>query len=281
MDKSLADVLRERAFIEVPFSMSRKELEAAAEVFLEFLRLPLEEKEKLSKLIEYKNKDGSSMDFGKVNGVFMGYKRKDKKDGDDDNKEYFHYNRKFEQFLTPLLLDSPDICRRFVDVARNIYEKAEKCMKEKINELETSYPGLYDWVFPENGNTNTTLRFLSYRTEEEGDFIAGEHYDKGVATLAIAESHPGLRIGKGKGDLEEVSQREGQVIFFPSFLLYKFSAQDIFPSWHGVVQKKRSENEDVSSRWAIVMFAAPSYIEEKIEGERMHTPLELGKRANL
>ncbi len=272
---NLTKEIIEKQYVSVPIDISQKELYKAAEIFLEFLQQEEEEKEKFKVYVPYKNEKGEIVKFGRGDVTnegsrLRGFKRKEKKEGEKDNKQYFHYSPDADKKFDKILENSSEITKEFIENTRKIYLIAQKKIKEILKEIDKDYPGSYNQIFNEKNEMFGTLRFLSYYTSKEGDFIAKRHYDKGFATLALAESHPGLELGTNDEDIKEVEHKKDEAIFFPSYLLSKFTKGEIKPTWHGVTQKRRFNEENISSRWAIVFFCEPLYLEEEVLWEEIH-----------
>lgn len=250
--------LREKNFTEVPFSLSKEELNKAATAFLEFLKLPEELKEKLHSRIREDDR-----------GAQIGYRKKEQEYGDLDNKEYFHYNEYIEEEFKEFL-ENKEV-NKFLKYAKIIYNESKETIRKIIKELDHEYPGIYRNFFPENKKPYFYLRFLKYNSTNKDIFLAKGHYDRGCCTLAIAESSPGLRIGKNDKEIYEVTHRENRVIFFPGKKLHEITSKVFRPAWHDVVQKGTNYNKEVA-RWAIVFFADAK--EMRItEYEEAHTPI--------
>lgn len=273
--ENITNEILENQFIKIPINISQKELHEAAELFLEFLKQSDEEKERFKVYIPYKNKKGEIINYGRGDVAnegsrFRGFKKKLKTEGEKDNKQYFHYCWDADKEIDKTLENSTEISKKFIESARNIYKKAQEKTKEILIEIDKDFPGVYDMVFNKENLASGTLRFLSYYSDKEGDFIAKRHYDKGFTTLALAESHPGLEVGTNDNDMIEVEHTNDQAIFFPSYMISKFTKGKIKPTWHGVTQKKREVEEEVSSRWAIVFFSEPKSLDEAISWDELH-----------
>lgn len=257
--------LAEKTFASVPFGMSRRELEDAAAAFFRFLALPQEEKERLHFYDRPENRQG------------IGYVRKsgaEDEAGKQDYKEFFHYHPKIEKEFANSPLVKREETAAFLATGKRVYAEALKGMKQVIEALEPESPGLWEQLFPETEEhiEYSALRFLKYEPSGEGNFLARAHYDRGCLTLAIAESAPGLRIGKNEASLKEVEHKEGAALFMPAYQLYSMTGNKVLPAWHDVVQSSDDVYAENAARWAIVLFAdAPGApVPTKIEA---HTPV--------
>lgn len=249
VEKIKRDIV-DHGFVSTNFSLSDVEINEKMAVFLRFLELPLEEKLKYHYFAdEFKGSDA-------------GYCRRDRGEGANDNKEFFHYRWGMEERLAMQLQHAEKEVKDMFDVGKEVYLKCIDKLKEILAVLESSYPGLTVRFFV-NGQfpARTALRFLKYDLPLVGDdFLAVGHTDSCALTIAIAESAPGLRIGPfGRiENLNEVIHQDGQAIFFPSRNLGVLTSEDDFPpSFHDVVQKANSvlDEKRKIARWALVFFA--------------------------
>ncbi|OGE82872.1 MAG: hypothetical protein A2846_03400 [Candidatus Doudnabacteria bacterium RIFCSPHIGHO2_01_FULL_49_9] len=243
-DQILNEV-KQKNYAVLPFGMSKADLDGAAADFMEFLKIPQETKDKFYFKLDPKN-----------HGSNIGYVRKSKAVGDGDNKEYFHYNLYAEDLLVKIPeSDSIPAVKKFFDSARKIYALAENALGETMKEFDNKYPGIYGKFFRKDTHPFFYLRFLKYDIAGKGNFLARAHYDRGQCTLALAESAPGLRIGRNDATLKEVDRVDGTILFMPALGFSDITSTDFTPAWHDVVQSSNDlYNRDVA-RWAIVFFA--------------------------
>ncbi len=259
--KLFKEELRRNAYISVPFSLSSVELSKAAEEYMVFLRLPQEIKKEMEGI--------------KINpldrGSYVGYRRREQQLGDLDEKELFQYNLYFEEFFgSKPEVRYPEVAS-FLQSAKNIYTQAALMMQEIIDILEGEFPGIYDQFFHKNIPPHFYLRFITYSNFVGGNFLAKGHYDRGGCTLALAESGPGLRIGRTADSLQDIGHHEKEVLFFPGILFPELTSDEFVPAWHDVVQKSEYAVDDAVARWAIVFFA--DQFEQRVTSfEDNHTP---------
>ncbi|MAZ40772.1 hypothetical protein CL654_01470 [bacterium] len=236
--------IKTKSYSEVPFAMKKSELVSAAESFLDFLTLPSETKEK------YKTyADPLNMRAGEI-----GYFRRMQKSGSADDKEFFHYHEYTKEAFTDLLEDADHKTKIFIDNADKVFNASKKAMSQLLQTLEGDYPGIHDKFFKGKQHRRFFLRFLKYDSKKKGDFLAKGHYDKGTLTLAIAESAPGLRLGRNDRTLIEVEHKENTAFFMPAYNFSTVSSEEFFPTWHDVVQRGEDRVNNETSRWAIVFF---------------------------
>lgn len=252
----------EKNYSQILFPLSHKELSAAAETFLEFLTLSQDYKEKFYTRI---NPDDP--------GSHVGYVHRSKANGKDD-KEFFHYHECAEEVFKDLLSENNFVVQNFFESARRVYKESVKTLEELLKEFEKEFPGIHGKFFPKHKVKNFYLRFLKYNSKEQGDFLARGHYDRGGLTLALAESAPGLRIGKNGKLLQEVIHKEKHAIFMPAYHFKKITNNSFMPTWHDVVQSKEDKYSEGISRWAIVFFCDAQGMDMQTPTEKeAHTPL--------
>ena len=253
--------LKERSYTEVQFNLPKEELNKAATAFLEFLKLPEELKEKIYFQIVPNNR-----------GYKVGYEKTQREYGDTDNKELFQYNEYAEEAFKELIDTKKEIAE-FFKSTRKIYEEAKSVMDTIIKLFDKEFPGLHKKFFPEDTKPYFYLRFLKYNATNKGNFLAKGHYDRGSCTLALAESAPGLRIGKNDINLSEVKHKEKTAFFILGINFKKITSEELLPSWHDVVQKSEDCYSKEIARWAIVFFADPVGINNDTY-EEAHTPIK-------
>src|SRR3989338_7893813 len=258
---------RNHAF--VPFPLSQNDFNTAVSHFFEFLTLPDNLKNQFqSNIIPEDEKS------------FVGYiKRKRQKQVDAatseafyDQKEYFHYNRYAETDFRDLIEAGDERVQTFFESARVVYERAEGIAAHIIGEFDEAFPGFKEKFMPEGINPHFYLRFLRYYTTGKGSFLAKGHYDQGGYTLALAESAPGLRIGKKQESLQEIVHTDGYAVFMPGLQLRLFTSDEFTPAWHDVVQRADDKPNKKTARWAVVFFVDPIH-KIKTRWEDRHRPL--------
>ncbi len=246
--------VRDQNYALVPFPLSRGDFNRGVSHFFEFLSLPDDVKNQFqSNIIE---SDEES---------FVGYIKREKQKRVDealgeyfyDQKEYFHYNRYAEEYFRDFLNRGNERITTFFESARLIYEHAEGVAKQIINDFNEEFPGLREKFTPEGAHPHFYLRFLKYYTSGKGSFLAKAHYDQGGYTLALAESAPGLRIGKNEEGLKEVEHTDRHAVFMPGLQLRFFTSDEFTPAWHDVVQKGDDMYNMETARWAVVFFVDP------------------------
>ena len=243
----LLSELSSKAYVALPFPLSREELGEAAETFFEFLKLPQETKRSLFFLRDPKDPQGTEVGYVRTKG------EKDAEYGSKDFKEYFHYHPDAEAHFKEAADQNPAL-RTFLDAAAEIFAAAEESVQGVLKELNTEFPGLYESFCDQNLPLERALRFLKYDAAGKGKFLARAHFDRGGCTLALAESAPGLRIGKDDASLTEVVHKDRTALFMPGFHFPEMTDGRIPAAWHDVVQSSEDVLSTDAARWAIVYF---------------------------
>lgn len=244
---ALVAELAAKNYAEIPCTLSRAKLESAAERFFDYLTLSQEEKEALHFYDRPENRQG------------IGYVRKAGEEdevGRMDFKEYFHYHPKLlKEFAGSELLKNPKTAA-YLEAAEEIHAEAFRASKKLFEIISVEFPEVYGRFFPrtEEYVEYAALRFLKYEPSGEGNFLARAHYDRGCATLALAESAPGLRIGKDEAALTPVEHKDGIALFMPAYQLPELTDMRFRPAWHDVVQSSENVYRENAARWAIVYF---------------------------
>jgi len=258
----LSDI-KKRNFAEVPFKMTSVELTEAAEAYIDFLTLPLETK----KLFHFKVDPGSKR-------TDVGYRRRHEEIGNADNKEFFHYHELAKTRFKDLVKLTGPKAEKFFNYAENVFRAASSALSDILRVIDEKVPGVHDKLFLSETFPSFYLRFLKYDVRGSGNFLATGHYDTGGMTLAIAESAPGLRIGKNDLDIKEVPPRQsGTALFMPALRFIEIDPAlcEFTPAWHDVIQKSADVYSNGVARWAIVFFADPSSI-NRLSSKEAHTP---------
>ena len=253
----------------ISLELGAGEIDEVMELYLDFLQLPEHERERIAFLDESYARTGES-----------GYKYKDG-NGVEDEKHLFHMAHglmdKFNVFeRTNLPMES----RAFLEAADEIYHSVTASTKEFYRGLEAEeFPGLVGIHFPRNGVVRNKLRFLAYRGAKDG-LLARGHYDKGTGTVAVAESHSGLRLGLGEHDLTLLDRDQYDPVFFHGYGWHQLAEMmDVETyrkaAWHDVVDTGESFDEDDGVlRWALIYFVDPAKVYLHSTKEQTHTPID-------
>jgi isopenicillin N synthase-like dioxygenase len=253
----------ETGSFQVDFPLSNKEINEAAESYLYFLSLPQNIKNKFSfKMLDPKDR-----------GSKVGYILEKRKNGWTDNKESLYYKPIFHDlFCQEIQFSKPQIQRCFEKI-RDVYMAGELVMNQVLRAIDYSKSGLWDMFCKDGEFPLYKIRFLKYDNTQDGDFLAKAHYDRGSCTLAIAESGPGLRMGKNDTNLAAIFHENKKAIWFPGIRGKELFGEDFHPQWHDVIQRSDDNvNKDVA-RWAIVFFVSYPGNRGEISYEECHTPI--------
>lgn len=245
--QQIVDDLNAQSFHKMPITCSREGIETAVTAFFRFMELPEETKKRFS----FKHGDEAA-----EGGMEVGYWTRSRAAGSPDNRGYFQYSVLADETFRKTGADCPELIT-FLDTARTVYEAVLPTLREAVRLIDEVHPGIEQKTFdPGFGRAlRIPLRFLGYPTTDPGDFLATGHYDKGAFTLAVAESAPGLRIGKTPDTVKEVVHEDGHGLFFPGIQLEHFTIPAFAPSWHDVMQKDQDAYKPKYARWAVVLFA--------------------------
>jgi len=256
--KIRADIL-EKNYSEIPFRLSKENLIRAAESFLDLLTLPENKKDSLY----------SRWDVGDHLSD-VGYIKRKSNEGKDD-KEFFHFNEVVDVHFKDIFYKDDKKIKIFLHEARTVYHEAKKTLHALLKIFEGEFPGITKMFFDETSIPFLYLRFLKYDSKEKGKFLARAHYDRGSLTFALAESAPGLRIGRDEKTLREVDSKNKTALFMPAIHFHEITEEIFTPAWHDVVQKLEDRVSRETSRWAIVFFADALHMKTPTM-EETHTP---------
>lgn len=266
----LRESLFEKGYAPVGIDLGKSDLQTAMDRYLAFLELD----DSFHKLTRYYLHDRGDGDFGQ-------YTRSAGTLGNrgevQDNKDIFHFGSMTRQVIEARLDGSlPSEAKDFLEAAEEIYWAGQRSKKQSLQQLDCFDTGLVGVMLPEKDNIQDVLRFIAYYPNEGG--LAKGHFDRSTATLAIGESHEGLRIAPGQNgyvldasqqymesldaSLQPVEHKNREAKFFlgagwnrlPNHL--KTINEDMPLAWHDVVASDKKVDNKVM-RWAIVMFMNP------------------------
>lgn len=236
-------ILMGRPYVQVPFTCGRNAILEAIDAFFDFLNLPETTKKHIDLKISSNHRRGE-----------IGYwERKSEDDKYNDDKSFFHFHplifNKYRGFIK-----TNHTVERFLNLALPIWLETYNVVYSILREFEEDYPGTIAKVFATT-EPHIILRFLKYDFTNSGEYLAKPHFDSGSFTLAIAESHPGLRISSSPQDLLMIKHEEDKALFMVSSNCHKIIANNkLTPAWHDVIQADRTQIGKSFARWAIVAF---------------------------
>jgi hypothetical protein len=186
---------------------------------------------------------------------------------DDDPKEYYHYSPlglgriqklhdMYEWGAIP-----PRVIRLHEKFA-TVHELGAKAMVKTMIELEDTHPNVVGRFITPAAIEESPVRLLFYHPGQ-GSVLAAGHFDKGVATIQIAESHEGLRIKNPQDGTMETLVRSPEYGAF--FLAHAWKKEPMYPdsaltpAFHDVVNapvpnEGRNLYGQNVARWSIIFF---------------------------
>lgn len=267
---SLRENLYEKGYAPVGIDLGKSDLQTAMDKYLVFLELD----QKFHKMTQFDLTTRGDGDFGQftrtassvgARGIVA------------DNKDILHFGSMSRQVIEARLSGAmPAEMKDFLESAEEIYWSGQRAKRHALEQLDYFNMGLVGIMQPETETINDVLRFIAYYPND-GNLAKG-HFDRSTATLAIGESHEGLRITPGQNglvldaddsymksldhNLQPVTHTEREAKFFlgagwnrlPDYL--RTGNEDRPLAWHDVVPSDRTVDDQVM-RWAIVMFMNP------------------------
>jgi len=259
-----------RAYEPIALELNASDINSAMQAYLAFLELPDTERAKIAYFNEQRPRIGSS-----------GYVHKEA----TDIKHVFHMTQELERAFAPNIYRLPTESKVLLKIGQEIYYSLAKSSTEKLAELEEEIPLLVGIHSPRSGKRQHHLRFLAYQAGRDG-VLAHGHYDKGTGTIAVAESHGGLRIGYRESDLERIDRSSYEPLFFPGYGWHQLAQMlDVAPrrraAWHDVTDTGERV-DDKTLRWSLIYFIDPANLYFDSTQEQTHTPIPwrgLGRQA--
>ena len=241
--ETLREHLKNKPYLQLPFPVNNVSLDKAITSYFKFLELPDEVKSYINIKISPLHRRGD-----------IGFAHREPSDGIyNDSKDFFHFHPKIFDEYKNFLKDQPIICD-FLNNAMPIWQTTHDISYQILQLFEKDFPGTIAKIF-DTKDIHIIVRFLKYNWSHSGKYLAKPHFDAGSFTLAIAESCPGLRIGKGPDDLQAIDHEDGKAVFFVSSNFKKIiDTDDLSPGWHDVIQLDETQLGKPFARWAIVAF---------------------------
>lgn len=264
--------LYEKGYVPVGIDLGRSDLQTAIDRYSAFLEID-EQYHELTRYLSTQRGDGDFGQYSRISG------QQGERGEVADNKDIFHFGAQSRQVIEARLQGAlPSEMKQFLAIAEEIYWTAQRSKRQALEELDYYNMGLVGIMQPEVGTINDVLRFITYYPNEEK--LAKGHFDRSTCTLAIGESHEGLRIAPGQNglkidanaeylqklenNLRPVEHIESEAKFFLGAgwnrlpLQYNSGGcnEDLPLAWHDVVPSDKQVDERVM-RWAVVMFINP------------------------
>lgn len=270
---NLHENLYQHAFVPVGIDLGKGDLQTAIDKYLAFLEIGSEYHEATRFLLTARG-DGDFGQYSRVAGS-EGVR------GDvADNKDIFHFGSLSRQLIESRINGAlPWEMKEFLDTAEEIYWAGQRSKRNVLGELDylqTPKTNLIGIMQPERETLNDVLRFIAYYPNDQK--LAKGHFDRSTATLAIGESHEGLRIAPGQNGLfldadetylkqlesrlRPVEHKDHEAKFFLGAgwnrlpAKYRIGNEELPLAWHDVVPSEKQVDQKVM-RWAIVMFINP------------------------
>jgi hypothetical protein len=279
MSEQLPALRAEELYSPITLELGKQDITEAMKLYRDFIDLPHHIKSQLHHVDEARPRTGMSGYMHKGENAPGGSKKQ-------DNKHAFHYAQSLEQ-LSLRELDLPPEAMNFLSAAEEIYYSLDESVREHLAQLAEmeGIPWLVGLHHPTtNGERSHHLRFLAYE-DPKGSNLADSHYDKSTFTVAVAESHNGLRIGNNDHDLQLLERGSFDPILFQGYGWHQLKDMfdihsDLKPGWHDVIDTGERVDSGVT-RWALIYFVNPTELYLESTQEQTHTPLypALGRAA--
>ncbi len=168
-----------------------------------------------------------------------------------DEKCYFHYNR--------ILRNGQD------SITNPHYQAFLLAMWYVYDELDTITHQIWDaliahWYlanenfYSSEGTTNSNLRILQYRPQESCEYLAKPHTDRGIFTLTVYESDPGLRFYMPHGEILPITNAEWVLRMFPTDFWNRYVSYRLEATTHDVIKEPWNRE-----RGSMVLFVNPAF----------------------
>lgn len=251
--------LQDRAYTYIPFAYPKDKIKMAVQSFMAFLELPNEVKQHIDFSISPLHRRGD-----------VGYKHRTSADGSyNDTKDFFHFHPALFDRYEEFLRQEPQV-NKFVQEAHAIWKVVFQTTQDVLGVMDRIYPGTSSKVL-DTQYPHILLRFLRYHWKESQECLAKPHFDAGSFTIAIAESGPGLRIGKSPESLVPVHHHADSAILMMASNQAKLLPESPWPpGWHDVVQLDERYLGHPYARWAVVAFIDAHGVDALPKSQTLH-----------
>ena len=265
------ELLHSQGYYEVETGITHSELAVVMAGFKSFRSLSDEMKQSTNYFLS----DRGDGDFGYFNRIPGAETFRGKA---SDNKDIFHFGASTRQTVEATLPHgAPKVMADFLDDAESLFWQAQATKKRALGKLNlvglvdvaTGSFSDYSSVFLSTRSAcNDVLRLINYYDSDS--LLAKAHFDRSATTLALGESHPGLRLtaSSTKSPVEERNQTLQPVAYTPGqakFFLgagwnniqhLDAKAKTLPLGWHDVVQTE-TVVDDYVRRWSAILFSTP------------------------
>ena len=237
-------------FAEVEYPQELTKLIGTPEQWRKFCALPHALKEHFS--LEYE-KD-----------LDAGYHLRSKQGGRED-KEYFHFcDGISEKFLRKEISDvikKEKKVENFLHYAQKVHDASHAFPLDIAREIAEKVPQLDTLI--QNNKIQSTLRFLHYTNNVKDEIIAAQHFDRGLFSLHLYESHPGLQFLNFDMEWSDAPVTTGKTVVFNAYRGERLANSELQKTWHRVIQQGGT-----SHRISMVLFVWTREISDYNKGSR-------------
>lgn len=269
------DSIALNGFTTVDIAVTKDDLQETIDRYTDFLTLP-EQYHEATRYFLTSRGDGDYGQYTRVAGS------RGERGDVPDNKDIFHFGEWTRQYIETTMSGSmPSEMKAFLDASEEVYWAGQRSKRNVLEDLDSYGSTLLHTLHSRLYTPNDLLRLIAYYPNENK--LAKGHFDRSSCTLAIGESHEGLRLTTGQNgrvidvnepyleDLESrlvpVEHNSGEAKFFLGAGWNRLPAtikgphQNLELGWHDVVPSAKRVGERVM-RWAVVMFINP-YAEKR------------------
>jgi hypothetical protein len=188
----------------------------------------------------------------------LGFRDKSTSEGFDE-KCYFHFN---PHIIEKGFLPDSIAYERFLNAMEVVYRSLDIVIHEIADGLIANGYARRESFYSELWETNSNLRILQYRPKDTCTELAKPHTDRGIFTLAVYETDPGLRFYTPQW-VEDMEYMPYTLKLFPADFWSRYVSLPLPWLTHDVI-KKGSNHQ----RGSMVLFVNPSF------GNGPHDPIE-------
>ncbi len=176
-----------------------------------------------------------------------------------DYKSFFHYRPRLRGLLADSAVECAEQNRWLADM-HLLHQMCCDKIREFAEVVDGAYPGARAIAALDDcedmfGHERHVLRLLRYEKHQSTDGVVGKkHSDRGLLTLAVSESHRGLRLFDEHDNPQMYEAVPGMALCFPGLKMQRVSSGLVTPMPHDVIDDTIQGNPG-HGRESIVFFA--------------------------
>lgn len=235
----ILEELKTEGFAHIPSSISQDTLKQCTDAFRDFIKnTPLTERV----LTDFRYDPSQRFN--------LGFRDKSTSEGFDE-KCYFHFN---PHIRDRWLMKDNIYYQKFLDNMEQVYHELDSIVHEVADGIIALGYAPRESFYNEEWETNNNMRILQYRPNETCEYLAKPHTDRGIFTMTIYETDPGLQFYTDNSGIVPMKYEEFTLKMFPADYWNAYVSFPLKPLTHDVIKEQWN-----TERSSIVFFVNPSF----------------------